>query len=92
MPVRVIVTFTTQPGRGDEFASLWSERLAEVHQEPGCEQYELFRSTSRPDTVVLLERWSSTETLAAHSELNRKRTPVGRELLAGQAQLERFES
>ncbi|MBV9168965.1 MAG: antibiotic biosynthesis monooxygenase [Chloroflexi bacterium] len=92
MPVRLIVTFSVQPGRADDFARLWPERIAEVHQEPGCEQYELFRSTSRPDTAVLLELWSSAETLAAHGELNRTRTPIGRDLLVDRPALERFET
>lgn len=87
-----MVTFTTLPGRGDDFVAAWPDRIAEVNQEPGCEQYELFRSTSRPDTVVLLEKWASPAALAAHAELNKTRTPVGRDLLADRASLERFES
>jgi quinol monooxygenase YgiN len=92
MPVRLVVTFNVLPGRADDFIAAWSERLTEVHQEPGCEQYELFRSTERPDVVVLLELWSSPETLEAHAELNRERTPVARDLLDGRPNLERFET
>jgi quinol monooxygenase YgiN len=92
MPVRLIVTFTVQGGRGDEFAAAWTERIAEVVAEPGCEQYELFRGTARPDVFVLLERWSSAETLEQHGKLNQTRTPIGRDLLEGRPNLERFES
>jgi quinol monooxygenase YgiN len=90
MPVRLVVTFTAQPGRGSDFVRAWRERLPECNAEPGCEQYELFQSTTRPDTVVLLEEWSSPETLAAHAEVNKTRTPVGRDLLSGQPRVERF--
>jgi quinol monooxygenase YgiN len=92
MPVRLVVTFNVLPGRADDFIAAWPDRIAEVRQEPGCEQYELFRSAERSDVVVLLELWSSPATLQAHAELNRQRTPIGRDLLNGQAKLERFET
>ena len=92
MPVRLVVTFNVLPGRADEFIAAWPDRLAEVHQEPGCEQYELFRAVERPDVVVLLESWSSAETLQAHAEMNQKRTPVGRELLDGRPVVERYQT
>ena len=91
MAVRLIVTFTAQPGRGQDFVKAWAPRLAEVRQEPGCEQYELFQSTERPDTVVLLERWSSSETLATHTALNQTRPPLAPELRGGPPTAERFE-
>jgi quinol monooxygenase YgiN len=91
MPVRLVVTFNVLPGRADDIAA-WPDRVAEVHQEPGCDQYELFRSTERPDVVVLLELWSNPQTLQAHADLNRQRTPIGRDLLDGSAALERFET
>jgi quinol monooxygenase YgiN len=92
MPVRLVVTFNVVPGRTDDFIAAWTDRLAEVRQEPGCDQYELFRSTERSDVAVLLELWTSAETLQAHSELNRKRTPIARDLLNGAPQLERSET
>ena len=92
MSVRLIVTFTVQPGRVDEFLNGWPARKAEVEVEPGCDQYEMFRSVEGPDTLVLLEEWSSPETLAAHAELNKQRTPFGRDLLAAQTVVERFQT
>jgi quinol monooxygenase YgiN len=91
MPVRLIVTFTAQPGRADDFLAGWPERKAEVLDEPGCVQYEMFRSTERPDILVLLEEWTSDETLEAHAKLNSQRRPFGREFLVeGGAKVERF--
>jgi quinol monooxygenase YgiN len=93
MPVRLIVTFVARPGDGDDFLQAWRERLPEVLAEPGCEQYEFFRGVSNPDTLVLLERWSSADALAAHAKLGETRAPVGREFLAPDSRpvLERFE-
>jgi len=92
MPVRLVVIFNVLPGRADEFVSAWDDRLAEVRKEPGCDQYELYRSTERTDSVVLLELWSSPETLALHAEANQQRTPIGRDLLDGRPVVERFET
>jgi quinol monooxygenase YgiN len=89
MSVRLIVTLTALPGRGREYADAWKDRLAEVNSEVGCEQYEMFVSTTRPDTVVLLERWTSEDTLAAHSALMRTKAPVAPELRA-ESKVERF--
>jgi quinol monooxygenase YgiN len=89
MSVRLVVTLTAQPGRGREFAQAWTGRLAEVQSEQGCEQYELFTSTTRPDTLVLLERWTSDDALAAHAALMRTKSPVAPELRLS-SELERF--
>jgi quinol monooxygenase YgiN len=93
MPVRLIVTFTAQPGRADDFLRGWPERKADVEVEPGCDQYEMFRSAERPDVLVLLEEWSSDETFKAHGEMNRQRRPFGREFLVeGGMKVERFDT
>jgi quinol monooxygenase YgiN len=92
MPVRLVVTFPVQTGQGDAFERAWKDRLEEVRREPGCEQYEIFRSAEHPDSVVLLELWSSAETLKAHAEVNQTRTPIGRDLLDGRSTVERFET
>jgi quinol monooxygenase YgiN len=92
MPIRLVVLFNVLPGRADDFVSAWDGRLDEVRKEPGCEQYELFRSTERPDIVALLELWSSPDTLALHAEANQQRTPIGRDLLDGRPVVERFET
>ena len=92
MAVRLVVTFDCLPGRGEAFVRAWDGRLQEVRTEPGCDQYELFRGTERPDTVVLLETWSSRQTMDEHGKVNATRTPVGRDLLSGPPTVERYES
>ena len=91
MPVRLIVTMTAAPGKGDELAKAMHPRLAEVREEPGCQQYDLFQDTERTDMLVLLEQWTNEETLAAHSERNRSRGPsASADLRGGPSKMERF--
>ena len=84
MAVRLVITLRAAEGKGDELAQEWKPRLLEVQKEPGCEQYEVFRSVLEPDKFVLLERWSDQDALSVHSELNRTRAPMRADLRSGQ--------
>ncbi|MET9397062.1 putative quinol monooxygenase [Kitasatospora sp. NPDC002965] len=65
-PIKLVILITTLPGRGREQIAAF-ERLAPiVRAEPGCLQYDLHQVSGEPDRFVLIERWSSKETLAAH--------------------------
>src|SRR5665213_153591 len=55
MSLRLLITLTAAPGKGAEFAQAFKTRCAEVMQEPGCEQFEVFQSAVNPDKLVLLE-------------------------------------
>ncbi len=92
MAVRLIVTFTALPGKGADFAKAFAPVMADVHKEPGCEQYELFVSHDDPDKLVLLERWADLPTFDAHSAANRARGPSPTApFRGGPATLERFD-
>jgi quinol monooxygenase YgiN len=39
-----------------------------VMKEPGCEQFEMFRSVVDPDKLAILERWTDQAALDAHCE------------------------
>lgn len=43
------------------------ERCRKAQQEPGCLQFEVFRSALAPERYVLLEHWESKEALAVHA-------------------------
>jgi quinol monooxygenase YgiN len=43
------------------------ERCKRAQQEPGCLQFEVFRSALRPEHYALLEHWESKEALAEHA-------------------------
>jgi quinol monooxygenase YgiN len=57
MAVRLVVTINAAPGKGAELAQAFRSRCAEVMQEPGCEQFEVFQSVLNPDKLALLELW-----------------------------------
>ena len=44
-----------------------------VREEPGCEDFTLFRSEDDPDRSVLIELWTAQADLDAHLQLMRAR-------------------
>jgi quinol monooxygenase YgiN len=93
MALRLIVTFKAQSGKGKDFADAFVPLAQITHAEKGCEQYRLFRAADDPDTVVLLERWTSAEDLDAHMKAMQARggSPTG-QFAAGPPTLERYEA
>jgi quinol monooxygenase YgiN len=85
-----MVSIDALAGKGSELARVRAERHAEVRQEPGCEQFDLFQNVENPDRLLLVERWTDEASLAAHAERNRQRPQVGTELRAGPGRQERF--
>ena len=91
MAVRLVVTITAAPGKGSELAQAYRARCAEVMQEPGCEQFEVFQSVVNPDKLALLERWTDQAALEAHARLNSTRPPLRPELRVGSGEREDYE-
>jgi quinol monooxygenase YgiN len=85
-----MVSIDALAGKGSELARVRAERHAEVRQESGCEQFDLFQNVENPDRLLLVERWTDEASLAAHAERNRQRPQVGTELRAGPGRQERF--
>jgi quinol monooxygenase YgiN len=75
MAVRLIITITAAPGKGAELAEAFRGRCQEVMQEPGCQQFEVFRSALDADKLTLLELWEADTALAAHAKVNATRAP-----------------
>jgi quinol monooxygenase YgiN len=71
--IRHIITIRIAPGGAAEFAEAFKAVQATARAEEGCEQYELFQGVDDPDTMVLLERWTSQEQLERHMEAERSR-------------------
>ena len=90
MAVRLVVTINAAPGKGNELAQAYKTRCAECMQEPGCEQFEIFRSVADPDRFALLERWSSQAALDQHAKLNSTRPPMAAQLRAGPGEREDY--
>ncbi len=66
--VRLIVQFIADSREiADQAIEAAVERCRKAQQEPGCIQFEVFRSALRPEAYVLLEHWESPEALAEHA-------------------------
>lgn len=91
MAIRLVVTITAAPGKGSELAQAYRSRCAEVMQEPGCEQFEVFQSVVNPDRLALLERWIDQAALDVHAHVNSTRPPLLPELRVGQGEREDYE-
>jgi quinol monooxygenase YgiN len=64
--VRLIIQFDDVADPEGMVAGM-SERCSKVEaNEPGCIQYEVFRSAMNPNRVVLLEHWASPELFDKH--------------------------
>jgi quinol monooxygenase YgiN len=75
MPVRLVVTMHAKPGQGAALAQAMASRCREVHQEPGCQQFEVFQSALDPDKLILLELWADQAALDVHAQVNATRPP-----------------
>ena len=83
MAVRLIVTITAAPSKGEQLGALYKSRCEDIVKEPGCEQFEVFQSVVNPDHLVILERWTDQAALDVHSKVNATRAPIPGELRVG---------
>jgi len=90
MAVRLVVTITAVSGKGSDLAQGYKARCAEVMQEPGCEQFEVFQSVVNPDKLLLVERWADQGALDVHAGVNKTRAPILPELRAGTTEREDY--
>lgn len=63
------------PGRRDELVALLTRFSAEM-AEVGCLQYDVGVSDDEPDTVFVIERWTSAEAHRASLELPSVRAAI----------------
>ncbi|MDP6102848.1 MAG: putative quinol monooxygenase [Dehalococcoidia bacterium] len=90
MTVRLIVNIEAVTGKREELAATFASLCPSVREEPGCQQYELYQSTERPDHFVLLERWFDQDALTVHGQLLRERGIDLSSLRAGPPEVERY--
>ncbi len=91
MSVRLIVNMEAAPGKREELLATFAELCPSVREEPGCEQYELYQSTERPDHFSLMERWTDQDALTVHGQVLRERGVDLQSLRVSPAQVERYE-
>ena len=90
MAIRIVVPMEAASGKRDELIGVFRTRAPKVRQESGCEEFELYQSTERPDQLILLELWADEDALKAHSELNKQRVNNVNSLRIGGAKAERY--
>lgn len=83
--VRLVVNLYAEPGRVDSYVAAWESRYDAVNAEPGCIQYELFRSTRNPGNLALLEWWVDEPAFEQHFDRQLADPPPGGEFLAPRA-------
>lgn len=75
--IHVIAIITTQPGKRASVLDEFSKIVPLVHAEDGCIEYQpvtdasnagAIQTTLGPETFVVIEKWTSLETLDAHSK------------------------
>ncbi len=91
MAIRLIVTITAAPEKGTELAQGYRSRCAEIINEPGCEQFEVFQSVVNPDKLAILERWTDQAALDAHAKFNSTRPSLLPELRTGRGEREDYQ-
>jgi quinol monooxygenase YgiN len=64
MSVVVVATIVPLAEHRDEVIAVFTETIAQVHDEDGCELYALHEA---PDRLVMIEKWASREALRVHS-------------------------
>ena len=64
MSVVVVAIIKPLPEHRDEVIAAFAETIAQVHAEDGCELYALQQADDR---LIMVEKWTSREALAAHS-------------------------
>jgi quinol monooxygenase YgiN len=64
MSLRLIIGFEAESAAAaDKLVQAMAARCPSVQQEPGCLQFEVFRSALQPERYVLLEHWASQQAL-----------------------------
>ncbi len=74
--IHVVAVITAKPGMRENILREFRANMPNVHAEKGCIEYVPvvdaegigpFQTKCGPDTFVVVEKWESAETLAAHA-------------------------
>ena len=80
--IYVLATIETWPGKDTELIAGAGACIAATRREDGCISYDYVRDTEKPNIVMVVERWTTREALAAHmlmphlKEWREKRKPL----------------
>jgi quinol monooxygenase YgiN len=62
----MVVYMEAQPGKSDEVRKTYARLCPEFRTEPGCLEHQMYQSVERPDSFILLERWTDQESIDVH--------------------------
>jgi quinol monooxygenase YgiN len=69
MAIGVTVQFIIKEGEGAGFQAAFAAASQRVKAEDaGCEMYDLFENVTDPTRYAMVERWTSSDELKAHSK------------------------
>lgn len=66
--VAVVATITARAGHREAVIAALKTAVTAVRLEPGCEQYVLHQDPQQPDSLVMIERWTSAAALDQHNQ------------------------
>ena len=72
--IYVIATIRAQPGKAAALIAGARSCIAATRKEDGCISYEYVQSTDDPDTLMVVERWTTRDALGAHLETQHLKT------------------
>jgi len=64
--VVVVAIFKVKEGLADDAIAALTDAITATHDEAGCLAYALHRDVNAPESLVLVERWTSQVALEAH--------------------------
>ena len=64
--IYVLATIVAQPGKAAELIKGARACIDATRRETGCLTYDYVQDTDRPNTVLVVERWTTREALTAH--------------------------
>ena len=79
--VRLVHNYKVKPGTGADYIGFWDSEYDVMNGQPGCEQWELFQSTTDPDSFALLEHWESRGAFHSYWKIQKVRPIAGKDLI-----------
>ena len=74
MTIGLVATIKVQPSKGPDFEAAFANQQKIVKDvEPGCLQYDLFKSTTDDATYVVYEQYADEAALKAHGKSDEAR-------------------
>jgi quinol monooxygenase YgiN len=90
----VIGSFEARTGRQGDLAAVLAKYVVLTRRQPACRNVDLVASGSRPDRLVVIEKWESADDARAHLDAPEtvEMALAARDVLANPPDLDLFES